>query len=100
MDFLPGKSWVTVPSPNTSGLGCVGRARADVNNALQGMRLVRRRGSGNLKAFVCHTNQKVLLLLEVNQNRRKRVNTPFRENSGLRRRQRESRRMSQNGKQN
>lgn len=27
-------------------------ARADVNYALQGMRLVRSRGSGNLKAFV------------------------------------------------
>ena len=52
MDFLPGKSCVAVPLLMQEGWGWRGGAREDVNNALQGMRLVRSQGYGNLKAFV------------------------------------------------
>lgn len=61
MDFLPGKSCVAVPllmreawvwSRGVWGVGCDGGAGEDVNNALQGMKLVRSQGCGNLKAFV------------------------------------------------
>lgn len=46
----------------------------DVNNALQGMRLVRSRGCGEFKGIcVCHTNQEVLLHSEANLNRRPRA---------------------------
>lgn len=75
MDFLPAKSCVAVLSRSERvGVRWGWVQEEDVNNALQGMRLVRSRGCGEFKGIcVCHTNQEVLLHSEANLNRRPRA---------------------------
>lgn len=86
MDFLPGKSCAAVPLLMQEGWrgGGGGGERQDVNNALQGMRLVRSRGYGEFKGIcVCHTNQEVSLHSEANLNRRARTEDDTTFSTGL-----------------